>query len=46
MWAPGPGFPASRWRWCALTCKITLLEPLLRRTNFLQEVVELLGWTM
>ena len=35
-----PGIPLALVR---PDCEITLLEPLLRRTNFLQEVVELLG---
>lgn len=35
-----PGIPLALVR---PDLKITLLEPLLRRTNFLQEVVELLG---
>ena len=32
-----------RWPWSGTDLNITLLEPLLRRTTFLTEVVELLG---
>ncbi|MFB7515635.1 16S rRNA (guanine(527)-N(7))-methyltransferase RsmG [Streptomyces sp. NPDC056144] len=39
----GAGLPGIPLALCRPDLKITLLEPLLRRTNFLQEVVELLG---
>ena len=38
-----PGCRAWSWRWRARTSQVTLVEPLLRRTTFLEEVVAELG---
>ena len=40
-----PGSPGFRWRCCGPTWTCTLLEPLLRRFNFLTQTVDDLGIT-